>query len=145
VAAPTRDDFLLFVGGEPGSSGKDLNWTVFQRLTSFIFPQSIRWLSRRLSPARSEDARPPAGTEKSSWHLPREAVASVNLVTHIVRRNGRSLTVVDVNRRSGQRALVDRWVTPNTVLPLLVRADGARLEGCDEFIPKRVRRFVECR
>jgi len=52
------------------------------------------------------------------------------------------VSIVDVNQPAGFQALVARWVGPNDVLPILVRPDGARLEGIEEFGPRRVRRFI---
>ena len=68
----------------------------------------------------------------------------VNLVREIAEQRGRSVTVVDVDRPApDQRPLIERWVRTSDVLPLLVRPDGARLEGLENFEPGTVRKFID--
>jgi hypothetical protein len=55
---------------------------------------------------------------------------------------GKALKVVDVNRPSGDQGLVQRWVTRETLLPLLVSPNGRRLEGIESFVPSRLKDFL---
>jgi hypothetical protein len=64
------------------------------------------------------------------------------MVLNFVERQHRSLLVVDVNAPGDHRDLVERWVGAEDVLPLLVRPDGRRLGGEENFVPGRVRRFI---
>jgi len=130
-----RIDLLLFVAGEPGS-GEEPGW----KLVGFL-DGSIR---QRAGGTRPVVAAPPPGATggEEPWHLPPQTIKHVNLVVEVAHREGRTVTIVDVNRAGVNRDLVERWVGPNDVLPILVRTDGARLEGTEKFVPHVLRRFV---
>ena len=49
---------------------------------------------------------------------------------------------MDVNRPGEHLDLVHRVVGPNDVLPILLRPDGARLEGTENFVPDVLSRFL---
>lgn len=93
------------------------------------------------SSGTSETVSPPSGNEPV-WHLPPQQIQCANLVLDIAEPLGKTVALVDVNRPSGLDNLVRRWVGANGVVPLLVRRDGARLQGLDEFVPGTVRRFI---
>jgi hypothetical protein len=134
MANPTRFDLLLFVASEPGP-GTEPGWE---------FVRFLGWAhTRGLGVAPS--AKPPQvpSVEEHPWHFPREVVRSINLVLDVAESRGRTVTVVDVARPGQHRSLVDRWVGPNGLLPLLVRPDGAQLEGSAEFDPKKIRQFID--
>jgi hypothetical protein len=86
------------------------------------------------------EASPPSDTRP--WFLPRSQETCAEMVIEIAMRERRPLLLVDVNRPGEFRDLVVRWVQPTDVMPLLVRPDGARLEGEENFVPGKVRRFV---
>ncbi|HYA57242.1 MAG TPA: hypothetical protein VEH57_02090 [Thermoplasmata archaeon] len=143
MASPNRAHLILFVAGEPYTGigeTDDLNLSVAQRAGGLIVGN---WLfdspqaKRLLRAARNGDS-----TEPPTWHIPRPQNQAAALVLDVAEENGREVTIVDVNRPEGQQSLVDRWVGPDDLLPLLVRTDGARLQGIEEFVPKRVREFV---
>jgi hypothetical protein len=148
-------ELLLFVGGAPGwddadRSGEHARREAEAQLGALRRP--VHWIGRELRqiiglrlPEPPESAPPPGATPQEPWHIPRELVQCVKLAQDAARREGRTIVVVDVNRPERHKDLVDRWIGPNTVLPLLVRTDGARLEGSEEFVPKKVRQFVEGR
>ncbi|HKN06342.1 MAG: hypothetical protein ABR888_01620 [Thermoplasmata archaeon] len=147
--SPTGDG-ELFVAGEPDSGVVSLQkgkTTVFDRVVDTVLPFGGRVPISRSShppgdvpPAIGE--ADPSLTEDRPWHLPRQQLLCVDMVLRAARRQRRTVTVVDVNRASAQQGLVDRWVGPNDVLPLLARADGSRLEGIEEFVPQKVRKFI---
>jgi hypothetical protein len=85
------------------------------------------------------------GTDSTLWHLPPQQIQVVNLVFDIAKRTRKSVGLIDVNRPANHQELVDWWVGPEGILPLLVRSDGARLQGMEGFAPRRVRRFIESR
>jgi hypothetical protein len=90
------------------------------------------------------DAPPTDEGEESAGHRPLdpEEITCVNLVLDIAHRSHRDVSLINVEGAGEQQSLVDRWVGPNTLLPLLVRLDGATLSGSQEFEPERVRRFI---
>jgi hypothetical protein len=69
-------------------------------------------------------------------------MACLQIVLDAAKRQQREVLVVDVDRPGGQHDLVERCVGPEDVLPLLLRSDGARLEGQENFAPAKVRRFI---
>ena len=152
MVGQTGFDLLLFIGGAPGGPDDDrrgvaVRWEADDDVGTFR--RLVGWLARpwrRLwvqpGPTAAEDATLPGAASQSAWHVPRELIPSVNLVLDAAQRAGRRVTVVDVNRREGQQQLIDRWIGPKTTLPLLVRGDGACLEGSEKFLPKKIRQFV---
>jgi hypothetical protein len=74
--------------------------------------------------------------------LPRLQLHCMNTVLRIARSAGREVTVVDVDRAAGRQHLVDRWVEARAPLPLLVRSDGRRLAGLEQFVPEVLRSFI---
>jgi hypothetical protein len=143
MSTPGGIDLLLFVAGEPGSADEPY-WSFVRWLNGTRMAVRFQrwWLGERRSTAGGTGAARPLPTEPPPWHLPPQVTLCVNLVLENARRTGRTVTVVDVDRAGPEQDLVDRWVGPNDVLPLLVRPDGARLEGIEEFIPQKVREFI---
>ncbi|HXY46592.1 MAG TPA: hypothetical protein VEK13_01680 [Thermoplasmata archaeon] len=123
--------FLLFAAGEPdrGDDGR----AIASQLT---VPTILH--SPRVSSGSSTG--PPS--EELLWHFPVEQRACVRLVTDIAKSMGQVVTVIDVNWPEGDRDLVERWMGPNSLLPMLIAPDGRRLEGIESFVPSRVRRFL---
>lgn len=64
------------------------------------------------------------------------------LVLEIAKALGCRIQVINVNNPREDRALAAKYVGPDDELPLLVRSDGARLSGDEEFVPGTVRRFL---
>ena len=83
----------------------------------------------------------PAPDERP-WHFPVEQRTCIRLVDELAESLGRTVMVIDVNWPEFHTDLVERWVGPNTLLPLLVAPDGRRLEGLESFVPSIVRRFL---
>ncbi len=101
------------------------------------------WLWNRPAPPaeRGVDADLPPGAP--AWRLPLPQMQCAEMLLEITRERGQSVQLVDVNRPSGNQGLVDQWVGPDDLLPLLVRPDGARLSGIEAFVPGTLKRFVE--
>jgi hypothetical protein len=146
MAEDDRAGLILFVSGGPGS-GEEPHWAFVRWLggTRWAVRVQRRWLERRRRASRPADPALPSPTDERSWHLPREVILCVNLVLEIARDKGKKVTVVDVNRAGDRQPFVDRWVGPTDVLPLFVRTDGARLAGCEKFLPRRLRQFIDGR
>jgi hypothetical protein len=137
-------DLLLFVAGEPDSgqgSTQVLDSSVARRLTGFL-AGGWMFMTRNDPPAPAASALPSAA-DSQPWHLPQPQIQAVNLVVEVAEGAGRRVGLVDVNRPEGRQALVDQWVGSDGVLPLLVRPDGARLQGIEEFHPRNVRTFIQ--
>ena len=151
MTAADEADLLLFVGGEPGPGvdplrGLDTSFARYERgmaapVGTFHTAKELEMLiGKRRSPNPVDGRSSP--TEKRAWHLPRPQLECVEMVARIAKAEGRRLTVVDVNRPGEHQDLIDRWLTPDTTLPVLVRGGGTRLEGIDEFLPRKVGRFI---
>jgi hypothetical protein len=146
MATPVGTDLLLFVAGEPGpptDSMRDVETSIVGRMTGSIVGD---WWRRRGGSQSATASSPLAqGTDGTLWHLPPQQIQVVNLVFDIAKRTRKSVGLIDVNRPANHQELVDWWVGPEGILPLLVRSDGARLQGMEGFAPGRVRRFIESR
>ncbi|MGA7860848.1 MAG: hypothetical protein WCB19_03205 [Thermoplasmata archaeon] len=143
MAAAGGTDLLLFVAGEPGpgaDSMRDVETSMVRRMAGSIV--GGWWFGAKRGGSRSAGSSPPAHPDDQLWHLPPEQIGCANMVFDIAQRMGRTVALVDANRPAGHQDLVERWVGSDSLLPLLVRRDGARLEGVDEFIPRTVRRFI---
>jgi hypothetical protein len=141
VASPAPVDLILFVSGEPGPAenlSRDVVTSIGARLVGSVIPST--WFQRRGAAAQGPPrSPPPEGAEE--WHVPRQEVSTVNLVVELAHDSGRAVTLVNVNGR-GDQELTQRWVTVQDVLPMLVRPDGARLVGMEQFGPGSLREFL---
>ncbi len=70
-------------------------------------------------------------------------IACAVVALDIARHFGRGVVLVDVNRPGEQQKLVDRYVVAEQIFPLLVRPNEDRLEGPEDFVPGRLRRFIK--
>lgn len=145
MRGPGGDDFLLFVAGIPGEAEEPESHSTMVRWL-FGANAEVRFVEwrreRRQRASGSSSTGQPPLPEEGLWHLPREAAASVSLVCESVSRAGRHVTLIDVNRPGVYQELVRRAVGANDVFPLLIRSDGSRLEGIENFTPRNVRAFV---
>ncbi len=67
------------------------------------------------------------------------------LVLEIAKTLRCRVKVINVSNPRGDGALATRYVGPDDELPMLVRPDGARLSGDEEFVPGTIRRFLSGR
>ena len=148
MSLPISTDLILFVAGEPESTPSLHNSNVgsLSHLAGFMLgrlampPSSSGSAPGASSPTPSSPGASPL--EEAPWHLPPQQVTCENLVVEVARQRQKTVLVIDVNRPEGQQALIEQWLRPNDVIPLLVRTDGARLDGAENFTPARVRKFV---
>ena len=84
--------------------------------------------------------RTPQGQRR--WEFPEEVGQCVRLAVELAGRLGRDVRVVDLNGPAVDVEQVRRWVSPETLLPLLVSPDGRRLEGIGSFVPSTLRAFL---
>jgi len=142
---------ILFVAGEPKILPDIRESTVGlgERMAGMVsgLPGNLA-LPNHLQPGRSQnqqsvtDLEQPSSSDQSPWHLPPAQMACLGIVADVAERQRRKVLVVDVNRPGQHRGLVERHIGPDDVLPLLLRADGARLEGQENFGPAQVRKFI---
>ncbi len=70
---------------------------------------------------------------------------AARLVLDIAQKCQVAVRVVDVEHAGADQPLVDRWVTSDRTLPLLLRYDGAALAGEESLVPGAVARFLQGR
>jgi len=143
MTAPRGASFILFVAGEPDTVPeplRDVGAAVFGRFAGVMMGEAVVGPPNEKTHFETVREPPPEGQEP--WHLSREQNQAVQLVQDIAARLHTTLVVVDVNRAGDRRDLVERWVGTDDLLPLLVRSDGSRLEGLEQFLPELVRSFL---
>lgn len=64
------------------------------------------------------------------------------MVVDLARRHRIAVKVVDVDAPGVDQRLLERYVGEDPDLPILLRADGARIEGDEAFVPEVVERFL---
>jgi len=144
MALSDANDLVLLVAGEPDSGASAVRLFgvgLLLRWSAMVVPGTGRLGSGGPASSDSNFDQPPL-TEKRPWHLPGQQLICVNMVLDEAERRGRSVTIVDVDRPGDQQSVVDRWFGPQDVVPILVRPDGVRLVGVENFSPEQVRHFV---
>jgi hypothetical protein len=101
-----------------------------------------RW-QRMFLPVSSDPGSAPES--EGSRDFPYEVGHCVRLAVEIAHSAGVPLRVIDIATAAADPELVDRWVTPETILPLLVSPRGETLEGPSSFVPAEVREFFQRR
>ena len=140
-------NLVLFVAGEPDPGLPSLGSTTMPIIGRLIgaFTSLRLVMGPPESPGSTAEESRPAQLGSHPWHLPPEHVRCVNLVLQLAEQEGTELSIVDVNRADERQDLISRWVGVDDSFPLLVRRDGARLEGIESFVPRRVREFIRAR
>lgn len=135
MSAPGPGSLLLFVAGDPSLANELVRFPKgLPLLAAFLLPASIL-----LGPAPPQQLA--AGEEV--WLIPADQVMCLERVGAALQGRHRTVKVVDVNHPSDDdRRLVVQYVGAEDILPILVRPDGARLEGVEAFAPSALRRFV---
>jgi len=123
----------MFVAGAPDpGEDKPLGVGFWGRLATFVLPATI-WEPNGLT-------HPPP--EPGAWHLPGEMLMSIEIVEREAARLHLPVRIIDVNHSGTDRPLVDRYVGPDDLLPLVVRSDSGRLDGFESITPGAVRQFL---
>jgi len=143
------NSLVLFVAGEPEvDPGVRSSRVGFgDRLARMVVP-GTGYRPKEVAAESDELPSGPAGTEGASdpdarpWHLPPGQMACLQVVLDSAERLRQAVLVIDVDRPGAHQNLVDASVGSEDVLPILVRADGARLQGQESFAPAAVRRFL---
>lgn len=148
VPAEATPDLLMFVAGEPDSGVPHLRNTSLSipaRLLGTLLPYQLFFASQDRAAALNSQRDPTAPRPPPNWELPPGQIHCVNAVLETAERLSRKVTLIDVDRAGAPQELIDRWVGPNDVFPILVRPDGARLEGEENFDSPIIRRFLSDR
>jgi hypothetical protein len=82
------------------------------------------------------------GKPVTSLELPESESDAIHRVWDLARARNRSLHIVDVGKESEFRRFFDEHRHHLTKFPILVRRDGERLEGADQFTPENLERFL---
>lgn len=120
---------------------RDVNTSIGARIVTSISPVG-HWTQPNRRAEMSGFSSSPQADDARPWHLPQQQQVCGDLVLTTAQRKGRTVTVIDANRPQGFETLVQQWVGPNDVFPILVRSDGARLAGVERFVPRTVDRFM---
>ena len=143
---------VLFVAGEPqvlpdirqstAGTGERIAGSVLSRAGAAFKDRRFGFSENR---PRTNDLEQPPSSGQPPWRLPPSQAACLDIVLEAAKRQQRTVLVVDVDRPGEHRDLVNRYLGPDDVLPLLIRPDGARLEGEEEFTSTKVRKFIATR
>lgn len=137
-------DLILFVAGEP-DSGMDPFRDVESPFVR-LFVGSGRMFGLRQPGASPSTADPHTRSNAAPrLLLPPDQAQCVQEVVEIAGHERQRVMVVDVNRATGPQDLIARWVGAKDVFPILVRSDGARLEGVEGFLTRKLRAFIRAR
>jgi hypothetical protein len=80
--------------------------------------------------------------ELENLQIPYDQAQCVRLVVDIAAQKNDVVQVVDVSGAGVSASDVERAIGTGGSYPILVRPDGAWLEGPEYFTPSRVRRFL---
>ena len=148
MALASEAELLMFVAGEPKTtpSVRESGAGAMARVSGMVLGAGVlpaaEWKAGGAERFNPDKYQAPPLTDTRPWHLPPQQMICLDIVLDVAKQQNKRVTVIDVDRALDRQALVDRWVGPNDVLPLLVRSDGARLGGAENFRAAKVRRFV---
>ncbi len=136
MAEAVGPEFVLFAASEPVRG--DEGYRVASRLPRFRAFQFASPAGSGSNAAAGSDGGPP-------YEFPGEVGRCVRLAVELAESASVALHVIDLHQPGDASALVERWVTPETLFPLLVAPDGRRLEGAASFVPSTLRSFYRGR
>jgi hypothetical protein len=128
---PGGTSLLLFVAGEPF---RDVNPGGPSRHVSAMFYGGM-----------------PVGVNTWGGHEPADQLPGQvygdegrtgRMVLEIAQKRGLAVKVVDVDAPGDDEPLVQRYISDDDLLPVLIRPDGQRLSGDESFVPATVERFL---
>jgi hypothetical protein len=74
--------------------------------------------------------------------LPEDEVEAIRRVGAAIAAKSKRLHIVDVGTESSLRRYIEEHLHHLKRFPVLVRPDGRRLEGCDEFTDEKLESFL---
>ncbi len=132
---PTRT-LVMYVASEPGLHA-NIESAVpgfTNRLATLFVPFSGLTMARGVSAA--------AILAKPGEDLGLVARQCIRLVLDVANKKQWSVQVVDLSQQKGAESQIQASFGYDVHLPVLVRPDGARLMGEEEFTPGRIRKFL---
>jgi len=126
--------FLLFLAGEPFQEG------VPGARHPVVFAVSV---AGGAGPVDSYGGHIPADHAPGQIYGPQAEMA--RMVLDLANGCGVSVKIVDVERPGSDADLVQQHISPDDVLPALLRPDGRRLSGSESIVPARVAVFLQGR
>ncbi|HTW39252.1 MAG TPA: hypothetical protein VMF04_00075 [Thermoplasmata archaeon] len=142
MASAVPPDLLMFVAGEPDDGSRHYQPIGLQaRMWGALVPTGVIFAMQPSSSALSASSRQTIAPQ-FPVHLPPEQIHCVNWVLEEALREHRHVTIVDVNQASTPAEFVRQWVTPDEIYPILIRPDGQRLEGVENFDLRSLREFL---
>lgn len=135
--AAEGERLTLYVRSELARPG--LPWgsleTTGIRLSSMVVPALV------LRPTPMLGARLPP--ELVQLRLPHDQAQCVRLVTDMVAQRQEIIQIVDVTTSGAPASDIERAIGSGGSYPVLVRPDGAWLEGPEYFTPSRLKKFLK--
>jgi hypothetical protein len=149
---PELPRLLMFVSGQPEPDGQEeVSQMVRNARRGIIVPTMLLFLPKTpangASPSSGPDGAPPPvplDHPRNRAFAP-EQIACVEMVNAAAEAEHERVAVIDVNQPGDHTDLVAQWVGADDILPILVRPDGGRLVGAEQFTPRAVRRFLSSR
>jgi hypothetical protein len=136
VATPTKGTVVLFLAADR-ERARDREYLRSNTVGGFG-----RWF---VPPVLLTSGAPPdESSVDPARGFPADQLACAQQLLDEAKRSRTTVRIVDVNFPLDEdRALVERFVGPSDILPLLVREDGSRLEGSEAFAPRTIRTFLQ--
>ncbi len=151
-AVPPRE-LAMYVAGQPDLTGFGAGSSRFSfggRLASMFVPGAGLAYTTRVSPPAPSgtaadsgpqpEADPAADPAYSDLALPTRQ--SLAIVLDYAQKFGWSVHIIDVTRQLVPESEILASLGGDVTLPILVRPDGGRLQGEEQFTPGRIRRFL---
>jgi hypothetical protein len=136
AAAPAglNAPFVLFVAGEPFRDA------VPSAENPLITVMDVRG---GLGPSELIGGHVPADQDSGQIYGPQAEMA--RMVLAIAEKCNVPVKLVNVDSSGPDAPLVERYISADDDLPILVRADGARLAGSESLVPLKVAEFLQGR
>jgi hypothetical protein len=74
--------------------------------------------------------------------IPEDEAEAIHCAWDAAHKRNFRLHIVDVSKESSLRRVIEEHLHHLKAFPVLVRKDGQRLEGCTEFTPEKLDKFL---
>ncbi len=108
----------------------------------YSFPMSVSGFGGHWGTGSSFDAGNFGNKPVRATELPEEEEDAIGRVWTAIHEKGKRLHIVDVGKESALRRVIDEHLHHLRTFPVLVRPDGRRLEGLENFDEKRLENFL---
>jgi hypothetical protein len=146
--SPPSRELAMYVVGESDLgryTSDSMRISVGGRFVSMFVPFAGLAYAKKADPTTATG--PPAGSRPRPQGASDSGLSLVTrqclaMVLDYAKRFGWSVHIIDVTQQSVPESEIVASLGPDVTLPVLVRPDGARLQGDEEFTPGRIRRFL---